>query len=281
MIPKIPIGEWVDWLVEWATHNLGPLFDVIVVIIEFLVENFTAALLAIPPLILILLFLPFAWYIANWRVAAGTAAGLFLIYNLNIWAPSMQTLSMVISATILALIIGIPMGIWTARSNTVHRITMPVLDFMQTMPPFVYLIPAVFFFGIGTVPGLIATVVFAMPPAIRLTGLGIRQVPVELVEAAEAFGSTQMQKLFKVQLPVAMPTIMAGVNQCIMLSLSMVVIAAMIGVSGLGKEVLRGIQRLDVPTGFEGGLAIVIIAMILDRITQNLGQKKKHPLKDK
>ncbi|MCG8401915.1 MAG: proline/glycine betaine ABC transporter permease [Firmicutes bacterium] len=281
MIPKIPIGEWVDWLVEWATQNLGPLFDIIVVIIEFLVENFTAALLAIPPLILILLFLPFAWYIANWRVAAGTAAGLFLIYNLNIWEPSMQTLSMVISATILALIIGIPMGIWTARSNTVHRITMPVLDFMQTMPPFVYLIPAVFFFGIGTVPGLIATVVFAMPPAIRLTGLGIRQVPVELVEAAEAFGSTQMQKLFKVQLPVAMPTIMAGVNQCIMLSLSMVVIAAMIGVSGLGKEVLRGIQRLDVPTGFEGGLAIVIIAMILDRITQNLGQKKKHPLKDK
>ncbi len=275
MIPKIPIGLWVNWLVEWATVNLAPIFDAIKSIIDFLVRNLTAALLFPPPGVMIILFFPLVWLIAGWRVAAGTAAGMFLIYNLNIWEPSMQTLAMVISATIVALIMGVPLGIWTARSNTVHKITMPLLDFMQTMPPFVYLIPAVFFFDIGTVPGLIATVVFAMPPAIRLTGLGIRQVPVELVEAAEAFGATQFQKLLKVQLPVALPTIMAGINQCIMLSLSMVVISSMIGAGGLGKEVLRGIQRLDVPTGFEGGLAIVIIAIILDRITQNIGRKKK------
>ena len=277
MIPKIPIGSWVEWLVEWVTMNMAPFFDVIKFIIGFLVNNLTSALLLPPPWIMIVLFFPLVWFIAGWRLAAGTAVGMFLIYNMGIWEPSMQTLSMVISATFVALLIGVPLGIWTARNNTVHRITMPVLDFMQTMPPFVYLIPAVLLFNIGTVPGLIATVVFAMPPAIRLTGLGIRQVPVELVEAAEAFGSTQTQKLFKVQLPVAMPTIMAGVNQCIMLSLSMVVIAAMIGAGGLGKEVLRGIQRLDISTGFEGGLAIVIIAIILDRITQNLGKKRKHP----
>lgn len=274
MIPKIPIGQWVDYLVEWATDNLTPLFDLFVVVISFLVDNLTTVLLFLPPWLLVILFVLTAWYFAGWKTATGTAAGLFLLFNLNVWEPSMSTLAMVISATIVALIVGIPVGIWTARSDTVNRIVMPILDFMQTMPPFVYLIPAVFFFGIGTVPGLIATVVFAMPPAIRLTGLGIRQVPVELVEAADAFGSTTMQKLIKVQLPVAMPTIMAGVNQCIMLSLSMVVIAAMIGAGGLGKEVLRGIQRLDVPTGFEGGLAIVIIAIILDRITQNLGRKK-------
>jgi len=276
-MPKIPVGHWVEWLVEWATINLNPLFEVIKAVIKFLVDNLSEIFLFIPPLIFIMLFFLLAWYIAGLRVAIGSGAGLFLLYNLNIWEPSMHTLAMVISATIVALVIGIPLGIWTARSNTVNKIVMPLLDFMQTMPPFVYLIPAVFFFGIGTVPGLIATVVFAMPPAIRLTGLGIRQVPVELVEAAEAFGSTQYQKLIKVQLPVAMPTIMAGVNQCIMLSLSMVVIAAMIGASGLGREVLRGIQRLDVSTGFEGGLAIVIIAIILDRITQNLGHKRSRP----
>ncbi len=277
MVPKIPVGHWVEWLVEWATINLNPLFEVIKAVIKFLVNNLSEIFLFIPPVIFIVLFCLLAWYIAGLRVAIGSGAGLFLLYNLNVWEPSMHTLAMVISATIVALVIGIPLGIWTARSNTVNKIVMPLLDFMQTMPPFVYLIPAVFFFGIGTVPGLIATVVFAMPPAIRLTGLGIRQVPVELVEAAEAFGSTQYQKLIKVQLPVAMPTIMAGVNQCIMLSLSMVVIAAMIGASGLGREVLRGIQRLDVSTGFEGGLAIVIIAIILDRITQNLGRKRNRP----
>ncbi|WP_407637324.1 ABC transporter permease [Desulfofundulus thermocisternus] len=187
----------------------------------------------------------------------------------------METLVLVICATLLALILGLPVGILTAWSNLVHRVTMPILDFMQTMPPFVYLVPAVILLGIGRVPALLATVIFAMPPVIRLTGLGIRQVPVDFLEAAEAFGSTRAQKLLKVQLPLALPTIMAGINQCIMLSLSMVVIAAMIGAGGLGGEVLRGLQRLDIPRGFEGGLAIVILAIILDRVTQALGQKDK------
>lgn len=275
MLPKIPIGYWVDLLVRWATDNLTPLFDAIVLVINSIVSTLNFILTTPPAWVIILLSLPLVWFLAGRKIATGTILGLLLIYNLGIWEPSMNTLAMVVSATIVALIVGIPLGIWTARSDTAHKVIMPILDFMQTMPPFVYLIPAVFFFNIGTVPGLVATVVFAMPPAIRLTGLGIRQVPVELVEAAEAFGSTPAQKLVKVQLPVALPTIMAGVNQCIMLSLSMVVIAAMIGAGGLGSEVLRGIQRLDVPTGFEGGLAIVIIAMILDRITQSFTNRNK------
>jgi len=275
LLPKIPIGHWVDLLVQWATINLKPLFDLIVVVVNYMMNGLSYLLLAPNPWVFIIISIPVVWFIAGRNTAIGTALGLLLIFDLNIWEPSMLTLAMIISATIVALVIGIPLGIWTARNNSVHKVVMPALDFMQTMPPFVYLIPAVFFFGIGQVPGLISTVIFAMPPAIRLTGLGIRQVPGELVEAAEAFGATPSQKLFKVQLPVAMPTIMAGVNQCIMLALSMVVIAAMIGGGGLGSEVLRGIQRLDVPTGFEGGLAIVVIAIILDRITQNFTNKRK------
>jgi glycine betaine/proline transport system permease protein len=174
----------------------------------------------------------------------------------------------------MALLIGIPLGIIAAKNRSLFNVIKPALDFMQTMPSFVYLIPAVIFFGLGNVPGLVATVVFAMPPTIRLTTLGIRQVPVELIEVADAFGSTPVQKLFKVELPVALPTIMAGVNQCIMLSLSMVVIAAMIGARGLGYQVLVGIQRVDIGQGFEAGLAIVIIAIVLDRLTQSLTPRK-------
>ena len=273
MLPKIPIGQWVDVLVVWATDNLTSLFDAIVVVIQFIVGNLTWVLTAPSPWVIIILSIPLVLFLTNWKTAMGTSLGLLLIYDLRIWEPSMNTLAMVLAATIVALLVGIPLGILSARSDNAHKIIMPVLDFMQTMPPFVYLIPAVLFFGTGAVPGLIATVIFAMPPAIRLTDLGIRQVPLELVEAAEAFGSTQYQKLVKVQLPVAIPTIMAGINQCIMLALSMVVIAAMIGAGGLGSEVLRGIQRLDIPVGFEGGLAIVIIAIILDRITQGFGKR--------
>lgn len=275
MLPKIPIGHWVDLLIQWSIDNLKPLFDLIVVVVNYMMDGLSFLLMAPPPWVFIIISIPLVWFIAGRNTAIGTALGFLLIYDLNIWGPSMQTLAMIISATIVALVVGIPLGIWTARNDSVHKVVMPALDFMQTMPPFVYLIPAVFFFGIGQVPGLISTVVFAMPPAIRLTGLGIRQVPEELVEAAEAFGATQTQKLIKVQLPVAMPTIMAGVNQCIMLALSMVVIAAMIGAGGLGSEVLRGLQRLNVPVGFEGGLAIVVLAIILDRITQNFTNKRK------
>ncbi len=274
-LPKIPIGSWVNSIVEWARIELKPVFDIITVVIEFLVSGFRDTLMLIHPIILIIIMMALVWWIANRKVAIGTALGLLLAYDLQLWEPSITTFALVLSSTILALIVGLPLGIWTARSELAHKLIMPLLDFMQTMPPFVYLIPAVFFFGIGNVPGLIATVVFAMPPAIRLTGLGIRQVPEELVEAADAFGSTPSQKLFKVQLPMALPTIMAGINQVIMLSLSMVVIAAMIGAGGLGAVVLRGIQRLDIAMGFEGGLAIVIVAIILDRITQSLTEKRK------
>ncbi|WP_207644313.1 ABC transporter permease [Desulfolucanica intricata] len=276
MLPKIPIGDWVEFLVDFISAYLGPFFDIITDAINFLVGNFLKVLLLAPPMFFIIIFGVLVWLVSKRAVlTVGSALGLLLIYDLQLWESSMETLALVLSATILALIIGIPIGILTARSDIVHKIVMPILDFMQTMPPFVYLVPAVIFFDIGNVPGLIATIIFAMPPAIRLTGLGIRQVPEELIEAAEAFGSTPGQKLFKVQIPLALPTIMAGVNQCILLALSMVVIAAMIGAGGLGSEVLRGIQRLQVGVGFEGGLAIVIIAIILDRITQSLSNKQK------
>lgn len=274
MLPKIPIGTWVEVIVQWAQDNLEAVFNIITVVIDFIVKGIGSALLAVHPLILIGIALVLIVFISGRKIALVSAAGLLLIYNLRLWEPAIETLALVLAATILALMVGTPVGILTARSDMVHRVVMPILDFMQTMPPFVYLIPAVLFFSLGQVPGLIATVVFAMPPSIRLTGLGIRQVPGDLVEAAEAFGCTEWQKLIKVQLPLALPTIMAGVNQCIMLSLSMVVIAAMIGAGGLGAEVLAGISRLDIAKGFEGGLAIVVIAVILDRITQSLTRRK-------
>lgn len=275
MLPKLPIGLWVEWIVAWAQVNLKGLFDLITLIIEKLVVGIETVLLAVHPLVIIAFIFILVWFIANRKIAIGTVIGLYIIYNMHLWRPSVETLALVIAAAALALLLGIPLGILTARSNLMLKIVTPLLDFMQTMPAFVYLIPAVLFFGLGRVPGLFATVVFAMPPTIRLTGLGLRQVPVELVEASDAFGSTEWQKLIKVQMPLALPTIMAGVNQCIMLSLSMVVIAAMIGAGGLGSEVLAGISRLDIAKGFEGGLAIVIMAVILDRVTQSFGAKRK------
>ncbi len=275
MLPKIPIGLWVEKIVDWAQINLGLLFDLITLFFKNIIVGIENIILLVHPLVIIILVFVLVWFIANRKTALGAAVGLYLIYNMRLWNPAVETLALVLASAVLALLVGVPIGILTARSDLVHRITMPVLDFMQTMPPFVYLIPAVFFFGLGHVPGLVATVVFAMPPCIRLTGLGIRQVPVELIEASEAFGATEWQKLTRVQVPLAMPTIMAGINQCIMLSLSMVVIAAMIGARGLGMEVLAGISRLDVALGFEGGLAIVIMAIVLDRITQGLSEKRK------
>jgi glycine betaine/proline transport system permease protein len=197
---------------------------------------------------------------------------------MDLWKATMQTLSLVITSVLIALAIGIPIGIWAAKKDTVDKVVRPILDFMQTLPAFVYLIPAVLFFKLGPVPGVIATLIFSLPPAVRLTNLGIRQVPTEIKEASIAFGSTSKQMLFKAELPVALPTILAGVNQTIMLSLSMVVIAGMIGAGGLGNEVLKGITQLKIDVGFEGGLAIVILAIYLDRITQALGnatQKKQ------
>ncbi len=270
--PKIPVGKAAEVLVDQIDTHLGWLLDGASDGLRFLVGGFEDILLLIPAPILILLAGILVWLVTRRDIwlAGLTVVGLLLIWNLGLWNLAMLTLALVVVSTVLALAIAIPLGIAAAGSETLNALLKPVLDFMQTMPPFVYLIPAVIFFGLGSVPGIIATVVFAMPPALRLTNLGIRQVPRELIEVADAFGSTPRQKLFKVQLPVALPTIMAGMNQCIMLALSMTVIASMIGAGGLGYQVLVGIQRVDIGMGFEAGLAIVIIAIILDRITQNI-----------
>jgi len=270
--PKLPLGDAVEALVDWIEQYFGWLLDGVSEGLGFLIGGLQDLLLAIPAPILILLGAVLVWFVTrrDIKLAGLTALGLLLVWDLQLWNLAMLTLALVLVSTILALVISIPLGIAAAGSDALNAALRPVLDFMQTMPSFVYLIPAVIFFGLGSVPGTIATVVFAMPPALRLTNLGIRQVPTELVEVADAFGSTPRQKLLKVQLPVALPTIMAGVNQCIMLALSMTVIASMIGAGGLGYQVLVGIQRVDIGMGFEAGLAIVIIAIILDRITQNL-----------
>ena len=270
--PKIPVGKAAEVLVDRIDTHLGWLLDGASDGLRFLVGGFEDILLLIPAPILILLAGILVWLVTRRDIwlAGLTVVGLLLIWNLGLWNLAMLTLALVVVSTVLALAIAIPLGIAAAGSETLNALLKPVLDFMQTMPPFVYLIPAVIFFGLGSVPGIIATVVFAMPPALRLTNLGIRQVPRELIEVADAFGSTPRQKLFKVQLPVALPTIMAGMNQCIMLALSMTVIASMIGAGGLGYQVLVGIQRVDIGMGFEAGLAIVIIAVILDQITQNV-----------
>ncbi|NLY38675.1 MAG: proline/glycine betaine ABC transporter permease [Firmicutes bacterium] len=273
-LPRLPLGEGIEVAIEWLRVHLSPVTRALSEVMQSLIVRMTDGLIWLPPLVLIILFSLIAWRLSNRSVAAFSFAGLILIYNFGLWPAAMQTLSLVVLSAVVSICIGIPMGIAGARSETFHRIVWPVLDLMQTLPAFVYLIPVVFFFRMGEVPAVMATVVFAMPPVIRLTGLGIRQVPKELVEACGAFGTTEWQKLVKVQLPLAMPTIMAGVNQCIMLSLSMVVIAAMIGAPGLGTKVWGAIQRLNIGGGFESGLAVVVLAIILDRITQNLQNKK-------
>jgi glycine betaine/proline transport system permease protein len=271
-IPKFPLDELIDDGLEFITDHGAFVTKAISRVTEGGIESIVSGLLWLPPWVLILAVALAAWRIAGLRVAIWSGAGLLLLWNLRLWEPTMQTLTLVFIATSVAVALGLPIGIWAAMSQRAYRLIMPVLDFMQTMPAFVYLIPAIPFFGLGPVSGIFATVIFSMPPAIRLTTLGIRQVPAELIEAADAFGSTKRQKLVKVQLPLAVPTIMAGINQTIMLALSMVVIAAMIGAGGLGGEVWKAIQRLQPGAGFEAGIAVVILAMILDRITQKIGQ---------
>ena len=272
----IPIGEWVQRGVEWIQDNLTGVLDGISDALSFVIDGFEDGLLAIPPLGLALAVVLLAGWRVGWRFGLFAAMSMVLIFGMQIWEETVSTLALVIGSSLLALIIGVPIGIAMARSDRVEMTIRPVLDFMQTMPPFVYLIPAAIFFGLGKVPGAIATLIFAMPPAVRLTNLGIRQVSEENVEAGLAFGCTPRQLLFKVQLPLAMPSIMAGVNQTIMLALSMVVIASMIGAGGLGNTVLTGIQRLDVGLGFEGGLGVVLLAILLDRITQSFGAERRN-----
>ncbi len=274
-IPKLPIGEGMEKVVNWIEDDFGILLDIFSDVTDYIISGLNDTLLLFPPIVFALIIGIAAYFIGkkDLKLAIGSTIGLLLVENMGLWVLSMETISLVITSAFLALIIAIPLGILSAKNEFAYHVIKPLLDLMQTMPSFVYLIPAVIFFGVGNVPGLVATIVFAMPPAIRLTTLGIQQVPMELTEVADAFGSTPWQKLTKVELPTALPSIMAGVNQCIMLSLSMVVIAAMIGARGLGYQVLIGIQRVDIGQGFEAGLGIVIIAIILDRFTQHLTPK--------
>jgi glycine betaine/proline transport system permease protein len=272
---RIPIGDWVESGVDWIQDNFTGALDGVSDGLGLVIGSFEDALMAVPPLLLAALIVALAWWRVGWRFGLFAVTALALIFGMDIWKETLATLALVIGSSLVALAIGIPIGIAMARSDTIEAIVRPILDFMQTMPPFVYLIPAAIFFGLGKVPGAIATLIFAMPPAVRLTNLGIRQVSREHVEAGRAFGCTDRQLLFKVQLPLAMPSIMAGVNQTLMLALSMVVIASMIGAGGLGNTVLTGIQRLKVGLGFEGGLGVVLLAILLDRITQSFGRARR------
>ncbi|WP_336245585.1 ABC transporter permease [Nonomuraea sp. SYSU D8015] len=261
--------------VQFLLDNFSGVFDVASTLILQLVNASYFVLIRPHPLVLLACFTALAWAATRrWQPALITCLGLLLIQSMAMWAETMQTLAVVIVAAVVALVVGIPVGIAAARSPRLSVAVRPVLDFMQTLPVFVYLLPAVFFFGIGVVPGVVATTVFAIPPAVRLTELGIRQVDSEVIEAAQAFGSRSRQILRDVQLPLAMPTIMAGVNQVIMMALSMVVIAGMVGGGGLGAVVVEAVTRLDIGRGFEGGLSVVILAIYLDRVSAAFGERQ-------
>ncbi|RAN86721.1 glycine/betaine ABC transporter [Bacillus sp. SRB_28] len=275
-IPRIPLGEWVDSFVASLYEHFEGLFRGFSYIIGGFVDLLTNFLTIIPAIVMIIILCFLIWYtMRKLSLVIFTLIGLLFILNINYWAQTMQTLALVLTSVIISIIIGIPIGILASQNERFSKFLKPTLDFMQTMPAFVYLIPAITFFGVGVVPGIIASVIFAMPPTIRFTDLGIRQVPEDLIEAANAFGSTASQKLFKVQLPLATGTIMAGVNQSIMLSLSMVVTASLVGAPGLGVDVYRSVTQVNIGMGFEAGLAIVVIAIILDRITQGFYTKRK------
>ncbi|MGI8306893.1 ABC transporter permease [Saccharopolyspora hattusasensis] len=272
-LPRIPVGDWFAALVTWLNNNIGPVFDFIDVVLRSSVDGLTYALNWLPDLVMVLVFSALALWLRSWRFGLFSLIGFGLIASMLMFESAMQTLSLVLVASIIAVAIGIPVGILSARSRKVSGVVRPVLDLMQTMPAFVYLIPVIFFFNIGEVPGVVATVIFALPPGVRLTELGIRQVDTEVVEAGEAFGAPTRKILTGIQLPLAMPSIMAGINQVIMLALSMVVIAGMVGAEGLGTDIYEAVTRVRLGQGFEAGLSVVILAVYLDRITAVLSDR--------
>jgi glycine betaine/proline transport system permease protein len=268
---QLDLGSWVNDVVQHLLDNYSEGFDSLGGLVNGFSEGIEWLLMLPPAWLLIAIFVGLGLWRISYKFAIFTAISFLLIVLTGFWEQTVVTLGLTFSATLISLLLGIPLGIWAARSERVSTTIRPILDFMQTMPAFVYLIPAAMLFGLGRVPGIIATVIFAMPPAVRLTNLGIRQVNKEIIEAGQSFGCNARQLLFKVQLPNAMPSIMAGVNQTIMMALSMVIIASMVGAGGLGNDVLASIQRLDIGLGFESGMAVVLLAIILDRITESFG----------
>lgn len=272
---KLPIGEFIEKGIDFLVEHLSFITKASARVVEMLLGAMESGLLLVPIPVFIALVGAGVWFLTKDRkLTVGSALGLALIWNMGLWTATVSTIALVVVATLCAIAIGVPLGILSAISSRMYQVVMPVLDVMQTMPAFVYLIPAIPFFGLGKTAAIFSTVIFSMPPAIRFTCLGIRQIPTELVECSTAFGATRMQRLMKLDLPLAAPTIMAGINQTVMLALSMVVIASMIGAKGLGGEVWKAIQRLQMGRGFEAGIAIVIVAIILDRVLQKLGTRK-------
>ncbi len=270
---RLPFGSWAEVVVDWITDYLAGLFAVLRTVFSSMYNAVDWVLVEPPFWVVILILVALAWYLAGWKVALGSIIGFVLILGFDQWENAMDTLALVLVASLLAVMISIPLGIWAASSRTASGIIRPILDFMQTTPAFVYLIPALILFRIGVAPGIVATIVFAMAPGVRLTELGIRGVDSEVVEAGKAFGASPGRILRQIQLPLAMPSIMAGINQVIMLSLSMVVIAGMVGAGGLGAEVMRSLDTLDIALGFEAGVSVVILAIFLDRITAAFGKR--------
>jgi glycine betaine/proline transport system permease protein len=285
----IPLGDWVESAVDWLSNNASGFFNGITTGIDSMVTGLQSVLLFPNDYLMIFILAVVAYLMTSkghklftkgaWKAGGGmfifTILGLLLLHVMGYWQETMQTIALILVSALIALAIGIPVGVYASRNDAFDKIVRPILDFMQTLPPFVYLIPAIIFFSVGNVPGVVATIVFSLPPAVRLTNLGIRNVQQDVVEASKAFGCTQRQLLFKVQIPLAKPTILAGVNQVIMLALSMVVIASMVGAGGLGQAVYKGILKADMALGFEAGVGIVILAIFLDRVTQALGISKK------
>lgn len=271
----IPLDLWINDFINWLVEGYRWFFQALKWPVEVTLSSIANGMLALHPLIVIAVIGLIAWKVSSLRLALFSVASLFFIGMLGFWEDTMVTLAMVFCSVVFCTIVGIPLGIWAGRSDRFEGFLRPILDGMQTTPAFVYLVPIVMLFSIGNVAGVLATIVFSLPPIVRLTALGIRQVHPELVEAALAFGATSNQVLMKVQIPLALPTIMAGLNQTIMMALSMVVIAALIGAGGLGAPVVLGLNTLDIGLATIGGLSIVLIAIILDRITQSMGTKEK------
>ena len=271
----IPFDHWVETALNWLVSHGRPVFQAIRVPIDLILSSFQTALVSTPAPIMLIILALLAWQFAGRKMGVASFISLIVIGLIGAWDQAMVTLALVMTSVFFCLLIGLPMGIWLARSERAAKVIRPLLDAMQTTPAFVYLVPIVMLFGIGNVPGVVVTIIFALPPIVRLTILGIQQVPEELIEAGHSFGASPKQMLYRIQLPLAMPTIMAGVNQTLMLSLSMVVIASMIAVGGLGQMVLRGIGRLDMGLAAVGGLGIVILAILLDRITQKVGENNR------